>query len=100
MVDGSAWCHLALAADGALPSFAGASLGLGLACASPRRGFRPRGRPTFFAGAKKVGTESTFNSNTANAAQDGAAGYIVKPFTKATLEEKVLKIMQKIAATA
>ena len=34
------------------------------------------------------------------AAQDGAAGYIVKPFTKATLEEKVNKIMQKLAATA
>ncbi len=34
------------------------------------------------------------------AAQDGAAGYIVKPFTKATLEEKVAKIMQKIGATA
>lgn len=34
------------------------------------------------------------------AAQDGAAGYIVKPFTKATLEEKVVKIMQKIATTA
>jgi two-component system chemotaxis response regulator CheY len=33
------------------------------------------------------------------AAQDGAAGYIVKPFTKATLEEKVAKIMQKLAAT-
>jgi two-component system, chemotaxis family, chemotaxis protein CheY len=34
------------------------------------------------------------------AAQDGAAGYIVKPFTKATLEEKVQKIMQKLATTA
>ena len=34
------------------------------------------------------------------AAQEGAAGYIVKPFTKATLEEKVTKIMQKIGATA
>ena len=34
------------------------------------------------------------------AAQEGAAGYIVKPFTKATLEEKVQKIMQKIATTA
>ncbi len=34
------------------------------------------------------------------AAQSGAAGYIVKPFTKATLEEKVTKIMQKMAATA
>ena len=34
------------------------------------------------------------------AAQGGAAGYIVKPFTKATLEEKVQKILQKLAATA
>ncbi len=34
------------------------------------------------------------------AAQSGAAGYIVKPFTKATLEEKVQKILQKIATTA
>ncbi len=34
------------------------------------------------------------------AAQSGAAGYIVKPFTKATLEEKVTKILQKMAATA
>ena len=34
------------------------------------------------------------------AAQSGAAGYIVKPFTKATLEEKVAKIMQKLVATA
>jgi two-component system, chemotaxis family, chemotaxis protein CheY len=34
------------------------------------------------------------------AAQSGAAGYIVKPFTKATLEEKVQKIMQKLSATA
>ena len=34
------------------------------------------------------------------AAQSGAAGYIVKPFTKATLEEKVQKILQKLAAVA
>jgi two-component system chemotaxis response regulator CheY len=34
------------------------------------------------------------------AAQEGAAGYIVKPFTKATLEEKVQKIVQKLAQTA
>ncbi|MEY8876968.1 MAG: chemotaxis response regulator CheY [Leptothrix sp. (in: b-proteobacteria)] len=34
------------------------------------------------------------------AAQSGAAGYIVKPFTKATLEEKIAKIVQKLAATA
>jgi two-component system chemotaxis response regulator CheY len=31
------------------------------------------------------------------AAQGGASGYIVKPFTKATLEEKLQKIMQKLA---
>lgn len=30
------------------------------------------------------------------AAQAGAAGYIVKPFTKATLEEKVNKIIEKM----
>ena len=34
------------------------------------------------------------------AAQEGAAGYIVKPFTKATLEEKVQKIVQKLAQAA
>jgi two-component system chemotaxis response regulator CheY len=34
------------------------------------------------------------------AAQSGAAGYIVKPFSKATLEEKVQRILQKMAATA
>ena len=34
------------------------------------------------------------------AAQTGAAGYIVKPFTKATLEEKVGKIIQKMALAA
>jgi two-component system chemotaxis response regulator CheY len=32
------------------------------------------------------------------AAQHGAAGYIVKPFTRATLEDKVHKILQKVAA--
>ncbi|MBV8617969.1 MAG: chemotaxis response regulator CheY [Curvibacter sp.] len=30
------------------------------------------------------------------AAQGGAAGYIVKPFTKATLEEKVTNIVKKL----
>lgn len=34
------------------------------------------------------------------AAQSGASGYIVKPFTKATLEEKVNKIIQKMALAA
>ncbi|MEZ5649188.1 MAG: chemotaxis response regulator CheY [Burkholderiaceae bacterium] len=31
------------------------------------------------------------------AAQSGASGYIVKPFTKATLEEKLAKIIEKMA---
>ncbi|WP_180131558.1 response regulator [Rhodoferax sp. BLA1] len=30
------------------------------------------------------------------AAQQGASGYIVKPFTKATLEEKVLNILKRM----
>ena len=34
------------------------------------------------------------------AAQIGASGYIVKPFTKATLEEKFTKILQKLAPQA
>lgn len=32
------------------------------------------------------------------AIQSGAAGYIVKPFTRATLEEKVRKVLAKLAA--
>lgn len=32
------------------------------------------------------------------AAQSGAAGYVVKPFTKATLEEKLQKVLQKLPA--
>ena len=34
------------------------------------------------------------------AAQAGASGYIVKPFTRATLEEKIRKIVQKMVAVA
>ena len=34
------------------------------------------------------------------AAQIGASGYIVKPFTKATLEEKLNKILQKLQVGA
>lgn len=34
------------------------------------------------------------------AAQLGASGYIVKPFTKATLEEKLNKILEKLKAAA
>ena len=41
-------------------------------------------------------TAEARKEDTVRAAQDGAAGYIVKPFTKATLEEKVQKIMQKL----
>jgi two-component system chemotaxis response regulator CheY len=32
--------------------------------------------------------------------QGGAAGYIVKPFTRATLEERIRKILDKQSATA
>jgi two-component system chemotaxis response regulator CheY len=34
------------------------------------------------------------------AAQIGANGYIVKPFTKATLEDKLVKIIQKMTGSA
>jgi len=34
------------------------------------------------------------------AAQLGANGYIVKPFTKATLEDKLLKVIQKMTGAA
>jgi len=34
------------------------------------------------------------------AAQNGAAGYIVKPFSKATLEEKVQRILLKMSVPA
>jgi len=34
------------------------------------------------------------------AAQAGAAGYVLKPFSRATLEDKVQKIMQRIGVVA
>ena len=34
------------------------------------------------------------------AVKSGASGYVVKPFTKATLEDKVNKILQKLAVAA
>ena len=34
------------------------------------------------------------------AARSGAAGYIVKPFSKATLEDKVLRILQRVPVSA
>ena len=45
-------------------------------------------------------TAEARKENIVMAAQSGASGYVVKPFTKTTLEEKVTKIMQKISAAA
>jgi len=42
-------------------------------------------------------TAEALREDIVRAAQGGAAGYIVKPFTRATLEEKVHKAMQKLA---
>jgi two-component system chemotaxis response regulator CheY len=42
-------------------------------------------------------TAEAKKENILAAAQGGASGYIVKPFTKATLEEKVLKIVLRFA---
>jgi len=43
-------------------------------------------------------TAETRREDIVAAAQGGAASYIVKPFTKATLEEKVNLIMKKLGA--
>ena len=45
-------------------------------------------------------TAETRKEDILRAARDGAAGYVVKPFTRATLEEKVQAIVRKISATA
>ena len=45
-------------------------------------------------------TAETRKEDIVRAARDGAAGYIVKPFTRATLEEKVQAIVRRIGATA
>ena len=44
-------------------------------------------------------TAEAKKENIIAAAQAGANGYVVKPFTAATLEEKVLKIFEKIEKT-
>jgi two-component system, chemotaxis family, chemotaxis protein CheY len=44
-------------------------------------------------------TAAALKDDIVHAAQSGASGYIVKPFTKVTLEEKVIKIMGKMALT-
>ncbi len=52
MVEGALLAGSAVCFAGPLPGV----------CLQRRRGFRPRGRLTFFAGAKKVSQESTFNT--------------------------------------
>jgi len=42
-------------------------------------------------------TAEAKKENIVAAAQAGANGYVVKPFTAATLEEKLTKIFEKIA---
>jgi len=42
-------------------------------------------------------TAEAKKENIIAAAQAGASGYIVKPFTAATLDEKILKIFEKLA---
>jgi len=43
-------------------------------------------------------TAEAKKENIISAAQSGASGYIVKPFTAATLQEKLEKIFEKVAA--
>ena len=45
-------------------------------------------------------TAEAKKENIVEAAQAGASGYIVKPFTAATLDEKLNKILDKIKAAA
>ncbi|MBP9712546.1 MAG: chemotaxis response regulator CheY [Sterolibacterium sp.] len=45
-------------------------------------------------------TAEAKKENIIAAAQSGASGYIVKPFTAATLNEKLAKIFEKLAQTA
>jgi two-component system chemotaxis response regulator CheY len=44
-------------------------------------------------------TAESKKENIIAAAQAGASGYVVKPFTAATLEEKLSKILEKMAKT-
>jgi two-component system, chemotaxis family, chemotaxis protein CheY len=44
-------------------------------------------------------TAESKKENIIAAAQAGASGYVVKPFTAATLEEKLAKILEKMAKT-
>ncbi|WP_116137445.1 chemotaxis response regulator CheY [Trinickia diaoshuihuensis] len=44
-------------------------------------------------------TAESKKENIIAAAQAGASGYVVKPFTAATLDEKLTKILEKLAKT-
>jgi two-component system chemotaxis response regulator CheY len=44
-------------------------------------------------------TAESKKENIIAAAQAGASGYVVKPFTAATLDEKLTKILEKMAKT-
>ena len=45
-------------------------------------------------------TTETHKEDIVRAVQSGASGYIVKPFTRATLEDRIQKILMKIGAIA
>ena len=45
-------------------------------------------------------TTETHKEDIVRAVQSGASGYIVKPFTRATLEDRIQKIMMKMGAIA
>jgi two-component system, chemotaxis family, chemotaxis protein CheY len=55
-----------------------------------------RAQPEFKALPVLMVTAEAKKEDIVNAAQCGASGYIVKPFTKATLEEKLGKIISKM----
>ena len=44
-------------------------------------------------------TAESKKENIIAAAQAGASGYVVKPFTAATLDEKLTKILEKMSKT-
>ena len=50
--------------------------------------------------AIKADTAEARKDDIVRAARSGAAGYVVKPFSKATLEDKVTRILQKMAVSA
>ena len=88
MADAALHAAIALRCAGRLP-------GVGVQC---RRGFRPRGRLTFFAGAKKVSQESTLNA-TRRAVVGAGAGRCAPAGGAQRLAQQALdKGQKKIAA--